>query len=183
MTLVISTSFTYFYGMERDINLKLIYIILVLLIALVGISVFYQTRYDGMKSDYEKYFEDMNETIKNIAIKQKSLYSNISELNVSADREIALAQRLEAKSFELQNISRELASVQQQLFDCRQMYDETSTNCTTLDEVLTNHRESAGRLQGKIDRLEADVENEEPKSVILDDIHNLQAELNILKSY
>ncbi len=48
--------------MERDVNLKLIYIILILLLALVGTSVFYQIRYNDMKSGYERSFED----IKNI---------------------------------------------------------------------------------------------------------------------
>ncbi len=169
--------------MERDVNLKLVYIILVLLMALVVTSVFYQMRYDGLKSAYEIYSNNLNDTIKNLSMKQNALYYNISELNVSADRELALAEKLEAKSDELENISRQLALTQQELFDCRQMYDESNTSCTILNEVLANHMETAGRLQGKIDRLKTDVENDEPKSVILEDIDNLQAELNMLKSY
>lgn len=56
--------------MERDVNLKLIYIILILLLALVGTSVFYQIRYNDMKSGYERSFEDINHTLKDLMIKQ-----------------------------------------------------------------------------------------------------------------
>ncbi len=166
--------------MERDVNLKLVYIILILLLALVGIAVFYQIRYNDLKSDYERTFED---TVKNITIKQKNLYNNISETNVSTNRELALSAKLETKTNELENISREIASLKQELFECQQNYDAASTNSTILNEVVTEHTASIGRLQEKIDRLKTDVENDTQKSVILEDISKLQTELNALKSY
>ena len=169
--------------MERDVNLKLVYIILILLLALVGTSVFYQIRYNGLKSGYERTFEDFNDTLKNITIKQKDLYNNISEINVSADRELALAAKLETRIRELEDINRELASLKQELFECQQNYDTASTNSTILNEVLAKHTASIGRLQEKIDRLKTDVENDAQKSVILEDISKLQTELNALKSY
>ncbi len=164
--------------MQRDVNLKLVYIILILLLALVGTSVFYQIRYNDLKSGYEKSFEDFNDSLKN-----KDLYNNISELNISANRELALAAKLETKTRELEEISRELSSLQQELFECQQNYDVASTNSTILNEVLAKHTASIGRLQEKIDRLKTDVENDEQKSVLLDDISKLQTELNALKSY
>ena len=154
--------------MERDVNLKLVYIILVLLLALAGTSVFYQMRYENMKSGYERSFEEMNHTLKNIMIEQNDLYNNISELNVSANREVTLAAKLELKKVELENMSRKLASIQQGLFECQQNYNLFRTNFD--------------RLQGMIDRLETDVKNDEPKSVILEDIKNIQNELIMLKS-
>jgi chromosome segregation ATPase len=169
--------------MERDVNLRLVYIILILLLALVGTSVFYQIRYNDMKSGYERTFEDFNDTLKNITIKQKDLYHNISEINVSANRELVLTAKLETKTLELENISRELASFKQELFDCQQNYDTASTNSIYLNDVLAKHTASIGRLQEKIDRLKTDVENDEQKSVIIDDISKLQTELNALKSY
>ncbi len=162
--------------MERDVNLKLVYIILILLLALVGTSVFYQIRYNDLKSGYERGSEVLNDTLKN-------LYNNASEVNVSENRELALAAKLETKTHELENISREIASLKQELFECQQNYDATSTDCTILDEVLAKHKASIGRLQEKIDRLKTDVENDAQKSVILDDISKLQTELNALKSY
>jgi len=169
--------------MERDINLKLVYIILILLLALVGTSVFYQIRYNDLKLGYERTFEDLNDTLKNITIKQKNLYNNFSEINVSANREHALAARLETKTHELEEISRELSSLKQELFECQQNYDAASTNSTILNEVLAKHTASIGRLQEKIDRLKTDVDNDAQKSVILEDISKLQTELNALKNY
>jgi len=169
--------------MERDVNLNLVYIILILLLALVGTSVFYQMRYNDLKSGYERSFEDFNDTLRNITIKQEDLYYNISEINVSANRELALAAKLETKTYELEEISRELASLKQELFECQQNYDAASTNSTILNEVLAKHTASIGRLQEKIDRLKTDVENDAQKSVILEDISKLQTELNTLKSY
>ncbi len=169
--------------MERDVNLKLVYIILVLLLALAGTSVFYQMRYENMKSGYERSFEEMNHTLKDIMIKQKDLYYNISELNVSANREVALAAKLELKNVELENMSRELSAIQQQLFECRQDLDVLYINNTISNELLAKHEVTVGRLQGKIDNLQTDVENGEPKSVILADIDSIRNELNMLKSY
>ncbi len=168
--------------MERDFNLKLIYIIFVLLLALAGISVFYQMRYENMKSGYERSFEEMNHTLKDI-IKQNDLNHNISDPNLSANREIALAAKLELKTVELENISRELSTIQQQLFECQQNTDMQYVTNTYSNELLAKHAVSVGRLQEKLDRLRTDVENDDPKSVILQDIDDIQNELNILKSY
>ncbi len=169
--------------MERDVNLKLVYIILVLLLALAGTSVFYQMRYENMKSGYERSFEEMNHTLKDIMIEQNDLYNNISELNVSANREVALAEKLELKTVELETLSGELSTLQQQLFECRQNIDVLYINNTFSNELLAKHAVSVGRLQGKIDNLQTDVENDEPKSVILQDIDDIKNELNMLKSY
>ncbi len=169
--------------MERDVNLKLIYIILILLLALVGTSVFYQLRYNDMKSGYEKSFEDFNHTLINLTIKQKDMYYNISELNVSANRELALAAKLDTKTRELEEINRELSSLQQELFECQQNYDTANTNNLISNEVLAKHTASIGRLQGLIDTLKTDVKNDAQKTVILQDIDNIQNELSKLKTY
>ncbi len=158
--------------MERDVNIKLIYIIMILLLALVGTSVFYQIRYNDMKSGYERTFEDFNDTLKNITIKQKDLYSNISELNVSANRELALASKLDTKTHELEDISRELASLQQEFFECQQNYDTVSTGWAVSNKVL----------QRLIGTLKSDVENGANETVILQDLKNIDTELKTLKS-
>lgn len=153
------------------------------MLALVGTSVFYQMRYNDMKSGYERSFEDLNHTLKDLTIKQKDMYYNISELNVSANRELAFAAKLETKTRELEEINRELSSLQQELFECRQNYDTANTNRMISNEVLAKHTASVGRLQGMIDRLRTDVENDAQKTVILQDIDNIRTELNTLKSY
>ena len=169
--------------MERDVNLKLIYIILILLLALVGTSVFYQIRYIDMRSGYERSFEDLNHTLKDLTTKQKDMYHNISELNVSVSREIVLAQKLEMKTLELEDISRDLSLIQQELFECQQNSDLLYVNSTFSNELLAKHAISVGKLQGKIDRLKTDVENDAQKSVLLEDIKNIQTELDTLRSY
>ncbi len=169
--------------MERDVNLKLIYIILILLLALVGTSVFYQIRYNDMKSGYERSFEELNHTLKDLTTRQKDMYYNISELNVSVSREIALAQKLEMKTSELENTSRELSFLQQQLFECQQNSDLLYVNSTFSNRLLAEHAASVERLQKKIDTLKTDVEKDAQKSVILEDIKNIQTELDTLRSY
>lgn len=184
MTLLLSTLLAYFsYLMERDVNLNLVYIILILLFALGGTAIFYQIKYQELKADYQKSFKTLNETIKNLSETQKGLYDDLGELNVSADRESALAARLEKKTGELDNISIELASVQQELFEYQQKYESLSVDYTITNEILNRHKESIGIMQGKIDRLKNDVENSASKDVILQDIQQLQDELNNFKSY
>ena len=158
--------------MERDVNIKLIYIILILLLALVGTSVFYQMRYDDMKSGYERTFEDLNDTLNNLKIIQKDLYYNISEINVSANRELTLAAKLETKTREIEEINRELSSLQQELFECQQNYDTVSTSCTVSNKVL----------QRLISTLKTHVENGANETVIQQDFKNIDTELQTLKS-
>ena len=169
--------------MERDVNLKLVYIILILLLALAGTSVFYQMRYSSMKAGFESSFRDMNDTIKNLTLEKRNIYSNISEFNVSANRELDLASRLEMRKLELENASMELAAIQQELFQCQRDYDALNVNSTIAADILAKHSAATGRLQEKLDRLRNDVQDDEQKSVILDDIDKLQNELNALKSY
>ena len=158
--------------MEQDVNLKLIYIIMILLLALVGTSVFYQIRYNDLKSGYERSFEDFNHTLINLTMKQKDLYSNISEINISANRELAIAAKLDTKTRELEDISRELASSKQELFECQQNYDTVSTSWAVSNKVLQ-------RLIGK---LRTDVENGANETIIQQDFKNIDTELKAIKS-
>ena len=169
--------------MERDVNIKLIYIILILLVALGGTTILYQIRYDNMKENYEQMFREYNETFKNLSEKQKSIYANISDLNVSLDRENVLASKLEIKTKELETVSRELATVQQELFNYQQNYDTINANYSYANEILNRHIDSIGKMQAKLDRLRSDVENNASRDVLLEDITALQTEVNTLKSY
>lgn len=185
IVLVDSTFILYaqlFIIMERDVNIKLIYIILILLLALVGTTVFYQTRYDNLKENYEQTFREYNRTYANISAAQKSLYSNISDLNVSIDRENALIQKLEQKSKELETVSTELAVAQQQLFESRQNLDTMSVNSSYANEILNRHKAIIGKMQAKLDTLRIDVETNKSQDIVLDDITALETELDNLKS-
>ncbi len=169
--------------MQRDVNLKLVYIILILLLALGGITIFYQIKYEELKSDYEASFDAMNSTINDLTGRQKDLYANLSGLNVSANREYVLASRLEKKNQELENISRELARVQQELFEYQQNYDYLSVNYTIASDILTRNMATVDEMQAKIDTLKYDVQNSASRDILLQDIQQVQNELNRLKSY
>lgn len=153
------------------------------MIALVGTVIFYQLKYEKLKADREASFDIFNNTIKNLTIRQKELYNNLSEINVSANREYALISKLVTKTQELENISKELAHAQQELFEYQQKYDYLNVNYTIASGILNKNKESVGKLQEKIDRLKYDVENSASKDIILQDIQQLQDELNKLKTY
>lgn len=169
--------------MQRDVNLNLIYVILVLLIALGGAVIFYQMRYEKLKADYESSIDVFNDTIKNFSISQKSLYENLSELNVSANREYVLASRLEKKTRDLENISIELASVQQDLFSCQRTADLLEVNYTFAKETLDRHAASISMMQDRLDRLKSGVYSGASNDALLSYIQQLQDEINKLKSY
>src|SRR3972149_10116921 len=71
--IVLNTLITSFYIMQRDVNLNLIYIILILLLAIGGSLIFYQIKYEKLKSDYESSMSVFNESIKNLSVGQKKL--------------------------------------------------------------------------------------------------------------
>ena len=169
--------------MERDVNIKLIYIIVILLVALGATTILYQLRYNNLKETYEQTFMQYNETYKNISTKQKSLYTNINELNVSLERENLLISKLETKTKELETVSTELARVQQQLFEYQQKYDMMSVNNSYANEILNRHIDIIGKMQAKLDRLRIDVENNASEDVLFKDITALQTDLENLKSY
>jgi chromosome segregation ATPase len=172
--------------MERDVNIKLIYIILILLLALGGTAILYQLRYDNMRDSYEQSFREYNKTFANISSNQKSFYSNISDINVSYERENVLVSKLETKTKELETVSRELANVQQQLFENEGKFDAMNLNSSYANEILNRHTISIGKMQAKIDNLnthiETYVENKASKDVLLKDISEIQTELDKLKS-
>ena len=169
--------------MQRDVNLNLIYIILILLLAIGGSIIFYQMKYEKLKSDYESSMSVFNESIKNLSIDQKKNYENTTELNVSASREYMLASKLEKKTKDLENTSIELASVQQQFFECQQISDSLNVNYTFSKTLLDRHAAAISKMQEDLDNLKSDVNRGATKDVLLTDIQQLQDELNKLKSY
>ncbi|CAG0974742.1 MAG: hypothetical protein OIN86_15290 [Candidatus Methanoperedens sp.] len=169
--------------MERDVNIKLIYIILILLLALGATTILYQLRYNNLKEGYEQTFKQYNETFTNLSTEQKSLYTNISDVNVSIERENVLISKLETKTKELETVNIELAKVQQQLFEYQQNYDALSVNNSYANEILNRHIDIIGKMQEKLDRLRIDVENNASGDVISKDITALQTDLDNLKSY
>src|SRR3989304_6275493 len=181
--IVLNTLITSFYIMQRDVNLNLIYIILILLLAIGGSVIFYQMKYEKLKSDCESSMSVFNESIKNLSVDQKKLYENITDLNVSASREYMLASKLEKKAKDLENTSIELASVQQQLFECQQISDSLNVNYTFSKTLLDRHAAAISKMQEDLDNLKSDVNRGATKDVLLTDIQQLQDELNKLKSY
>lgn len=172
--------------MERDVNIKLIYIILILLLALGGTTILYQLRYDNMRDSYEQTFREYNKTFANMSSNQRSLYSNISDLNVSLERENVLASKLETKTKELETVSRELAMIQQQLFENEGKYDAMTLNNSYANEILNRHTKYIGIMQARIDDLEihieTHVEDNASKDILLKDLSEIQTELDKLKS-
>ncbi len=169
--------------MERDVNVKLIYIILILLLALGVTAILYQVRYDNMIRNYERTFNEYNETFANLSESQKSFYANISDLNVSLERENILASKLETKTQELETVSNKLAITQQNLFEAQQNIDTLNVNYGYSKEILNRNIASIGKMQEKIDRIRSHVEINASADVLLKDINDLQTELNNLKSY
>ena len=172
--------------MERDVNIKLIYIILILLLALGGTTILYQLRYDNMRDTYEQTFREYNKTFQNMSSNQKLLYSNISDLNVSLERENVLSSKLEAKTKELETANMELARVQQQLFENEGKYDAMTLNSSYANEILNRHTTYIVEMQAKIKDLEknitANVEDNATKEILLNNTLEIQTELNRLKS-
>jgi len=168
--------------MERDINLNLVYIILILLVALGGTVIFYQLKYETLRSECESSLAALNETIRNLSPGQENLYENLSELNVSEKRESVLASRLEMKTRQLEDLSIEFASVQQRFFECRRDYDALNVNYTFLEDTLDRHTALVSLMQDKLEKLRSDVYAGASRDVLLDDIQQVQDVLNRLKS-
>jgi predicted RNase H-like nuclease (RuvC/YqgF family) len=79
--------------MRRDVNFVLLYLVVLLLLVLVGLSVYYQHTYAVLRSDYDAAHGALTKRVKALEQENANLSARIAELNTSAVRSEELGER------------------------------------------------------------------------------------------
>jgi chromosome segregation ATPase len=140
--------------MQRDIDFKLIILILVVIIAIVGLTIFYQSSAGSIISKYDKVKEKLEDSQDNITTTTVQLDSCVKTLsNVSAELDHAQAYQYEAQDEfnelyqetenQLQSTESQLSNTENELEETNQELTDTETERDECIDTKANYEEAA----------------------------------------
>ncbi len=155
--------------MQRDIDFKLILLILVVIIAIVGLTLFYQSSAGNIISKYNKVKDRLEETNENLTITVAKLDACAAKTeNLTVELDTALSYQLESQdefnelytetqsSLEetessLQNTEEELEDTEADLAAAESSLTTCEATVDTNREAADNANEYAGSAQSRLD--------------------------------
>lgn len=153
--------------MIRDVNFTFMWLIVSLLTAMLGISIYYQTSYGEVFREYEKTIENLTAAKAKLADIESYFTQAATELNVSKEREEALGLRyLELRSqkeavdaqnkklqADLESTHAQLSSTQAQLSSLQGIYDSLSQTYASTKAELQSAKRTISSQAATIDSL------------------------------
>ena len=79
--------------MTKDVNFTSLWLILLLLAAMGGMSLYYQSTYGGVKEGYQRAVQELEGAARDIKEKDEILQARLAELEVAREREASLNER------------------------------------------------------------------------------------------
>lgn len=79
--------------MRRDVNVVLLGLVVVLLLVIVGLSVYYQSTYASLMAEYRDAYDELSQRVELLEAENANLSARIVELNTSAVRSRELGER------------------------------------------------------------------------------------------
>ncbi|MFA6888586.1 MAG: hypothetical protein WC254_03750 [Candidatus Woesearchaeota archaeon] len=156
--------------MQRDIDFKLILLIILVIIAIVGLTLFYQSSAGNIIRKYDKVSENLEKAQENLTVTQAKYgacvakIDNLSlELNAATDYQLEAQDEfnnlytetqstLEETQTSLENTEEELASTESELTNVNEELDTCETTITAngdaADKAKTYGSSAESRLDG-----------------------------------
>ncbi|MEM2924662.1 MAG: hypothetical protein QXJ68_03120 [Methanocellales archaeon] len=151
--------------MERDVNYALLIIILGLLVAIVGMSIYYQSTYKGLSSAYDATLKQLQARISELAEKEQELNKTERELN-KTERDF------EALRVKYTSLEREKAEVDKQLLETKAQRDALNQTLATYRAKIAELYNATRSLRSAIDELRNKINaNETLKNALSVDIN------------
>jgi chromosome segregation ATPase len=140
--------------MQRDIDFKLILLILVVIIAIVGLTIFYQSSAGNIIHKYNKVSEKLEISQDNLTTTMVQLDACTSQVgNLSAELNVALDYQSEAQGEfnsiyeeqeeELESTSSQLASTENELENTESELAQAESDLTSCQETKDLYEEAA----------------------------------------
>lgn len=157
--------------MIRDVNFTFMWLIVSLLMAMLGISIYYQTTYGEVLKEHEKTTENLTAANERLTYIENYLTEAASELNVSKEREEDLGLRylelrsqkeeLDAQNKELQadlestrarlsSTKAQLSSTQAQLSSTQAQLSSTQAQLESAKRTITSKSNEINSLTSQL---------------------------------
>ncbi|MEM2934081.1 MAG: hypothetical protein QXQ02_02255 [Halobacteria archaeon] len=161
--------------MERDVNYALLIIILGLLVAIVGMSIYYQSTYKGLSSAYDATLKQLQARINELAEKEQQLNKTEEELNKTG-------KDFEVLRVKYTSLEKEKAEVDKQLLETRAQRDALNQTLASYRAKKVELYNSTRSLRSAIDELRNKINaNETLKSALSVDINWVDERMEIVE--
>jgi chromosome segregation ATPase len=161
--------------MERDVNYALLIIILGLLAAIVGMSIYYQNTYKGLSSAYVETLKKLQATENNLTEKEQQLNQTEEQLNKTG-------KDFEVLRNKYTSLEREKAEVDMQLLETKKQRDALNQTLTSyrlnVAKLYNDTRSLRNAIDALMDKINA---NETLKSALSSDIDWVDERMEIVE--
>ena len=142
--------------MRKNVNFFLLFIIVVIIISLVGLTTYYEKTYKNLSSSYDTKLDEINRLLESLNAERTKLNQTSYELNIKQEREEELSgQYLGVKS--------DLNTTQNQLDTTKAELDATQATLDTTENALASAQQQVDSLvatvatqKSAINKLESD---------------------------
>lgn len=104
-------------GITKDVNFTFLWLLLLLLTAMAGMSLYYQSTYGDISQRYEKARAELDTAMIDLQTRERALNEGLAELNIAKEREQALGGRYTELKGEKESTEAALSRTQKELAD------------------------------------------------------------------
>ena len=137
--------------MQKDVNYALLMVILGLLIAIVGMSIYYQNTYKGLSGTYDVTLKQLEERINELNAKEQMLTQTQQELNTTQKDKAVLSDKYTNLKSEKDKVDKELSDTRAQRDALNQILASYRAKRAELYNATINLRSAIDALSSKID--------------------------------
>ncbi|MDI6654961.1 MAG: hypothetical protein QME59_03660 [Candidatus Hydrothermarchaeota archaeon] len=134
--------------MMKDVNFTFLWLILLLLASMAGMSIYYQDTYGGALERYTVTKSELEKTASEAEAKESTLNKVLLELNIAKEREAVLSGKYDTLRGEKEILENEKKNLQIQLKD-------TQSELASLKLEYGRLREDLASLQRRTNALES----------------------------
>ncbi len=144
-------------GITRDVNFTFLWLLLLLLTAMAGMSLYYQSTYGDISQRYEKASEELTMAMKDLQAREDALSEGLAELNIAKEREQALGGRYTELKGEKESTETALARTQKELADQKAESARLNKELSYTQQSLTTAQKSLEQYSAENANLRAAV--------------------------
>ena len=142
--------------MRKNVNFFLLFVIVVIVISLVGLTTYYEKTYKNLSSSYDTKLDEINRLLENLNQERRKLNETTYDLTIQKDREKDL-------SGQYLDVRLDLNATQSQLDTTKANLDSTQAALDTTENALASAKQQVDSLvatvatqKSTINKLESD---------------------------
>lgn len=140
-------------GVVRDVNFLYLWLILLLVASMAGMSLYYQDTYGELSGQYKAAEKELEENLALVKAQETELRKRIAEARLAKERETVLSSQYEELRAEKESLEEELQAALEELTALRADYLELQDDLEAVEESLTAAQEKISSLESDLDFL------------------------------